>query len=187
MSRKKNEQEKDLVNEQPEQEASEVGADDEQQEQETSDSQDDLLEQKDEEIRELKDRIQRLAAEFDNYKKRTAREKEKLYSASVTDVVASFIPVLDNVELALKASEDNDKGIREGVQMIHRQFLDTLTGLKVKPIETIGKKFDPEFHEAVMHVEDEDHEENEIIEEFRKGYIYNDEIVIRHSVVKVAN
>lgn len=145
------------------------------------------LEKKEAEIRELKDQLQRLAAEFDNYKKRTAREKEKLYASSVADVAAAFIPVVDNVELALKASESGDKGIRDGVQLIQRQLEDILANLKVKPIETIGKEFNPEIHEAVMHVEDETRGENEIIEEFRKGYIYKDEIVIRHSVVKVAN
>lgn len=145
------------------------------------------LEKKDAEIRESKEQLQRLAAEFDNYKKRTAREKEKLYACSVADVVAAFIPVIDNVDLALKASESGDKGIRDGVQLIRRQLDDILANLKVKPIETIGEEFNPELHEAVMHVEDETLGDNEIIEEFRKGYIYKDEIVIRHSVVKVAN
>ena len=145
------------------------------------------LEKKEAELRESKEQLQRLAAEFDNYKKRTAREKEKLYASSVADVVAAFIPVVDNVDLALKASESGDKGIRDGVQLIRRQLDDILSNLKVKPIETIGEEFNPDFHEAVMHVEDETHGENEIIEEFRKGYIYKDEIVIRHSVVKVAN
>jgi molecular chaperone GrpE len=145
------------------------------------------LEKKEAELRESKEQLQRLAAEFDNYKKRTAREKEKLYASSVADVVAAFIPVVDNVDLALKASESGDKGIRDGVQMIRRQLDDILSNLKVKPIETVGEEFNPDLHEAVMHVEDETRGENEIIEEFRKGYIYKDEIVIRHSVVKVAN
>ena len=145
------------------------------------------LEKKEAEIRELKEQFQRLAAEFDNYKKRTAREKEKIYANSVVDVVAAFIPVVDNVDLALKASESGEKGIRDGVQMIRKQLDEILADLKVKPIETIGEAFNPDFHEVLMHVEDETRGENEIIEEFRKGYIYKDEIVIRHSVVKVAN
>jgi len=145
------------------------------------------LEKKDEELKELKDQIQRLAAEFDNYKKRTVKEKEKLYASSVADVAAAFIPVVDNIDLALKACESGEQGIRDGVQLIKRQIEDVLTNLKVKPIETIGEEFNPEFHEAVMHVEDDSYGDNEIIEEFRKGYIYRDEIVIRHSVVKVAN
>lgn len=142
---------------------------------------------KEAEIKELKEYIQRLAAEFDNYKKRTAKEKEKLYACSVADVIGAFLPVIDNVELALKASEGKEQGIREGVLLIQRQIQDTLANLNVKPIEAVGKTFDPDFHEAVMHVDDESYGENEIIEEFRKGYIYKDEMVIRHSVVKVAN
>jgi len=147
-----------------------------------------VLNKKEEEICNLKDQLQRLAAEFDNYKKRTAKEKEKLYDISIAETVASFLPVLDNIELALKATESgNEKSIRDGVDMIYRQFQEALTSLGVKYIETIGEKFDPQLHEAVMHIEDEEYGSNEIIEEFRKGYIYKNGIVIRHSVVKVAN
>lgn len=145
------------------------------------------IDEKEGEIKELKEYIQRLAAEFDNYKKRTAKEKEKLYACSAADVIGAFLPVLDNVELALKATEGKDEGIREGVMLIQRQIQDTLSNLGVKPIESVGKTFNPDFHEAVMHVSDESYGENVVIEEFRKGYIYKDEIVIRHSVVKVAN
>lgn len=147
-----------------------------------------VLNKKEEEICNLKDQLQRLAAEFDNYKKRTAKEKEKLYDISIAETVASFLPVLDNIELALKATESgNEKSIRDGVDMIYRQFQEALTCLGVKYIETVGEKFDPQLHEAVMHIEDEEYGSNEIIEEFRKGYIYKNGIVIRHSVVKVAN
>lgn len=146
-----------------------------------------LLNQKEEEISELKDQMRRLAAEFDNYKKRTKKEKERLYISSVADVVSVFLPVMDNVERALQASEGNDESIRDGVLMIHRQIQEVFTKLGVKSIATEGEKFNPVFHEAVMHVEDENYGENEIVEEFLKGYIYKDETVIRHSVVKVAN
>lgn len=146
-----------------------------------------LLNQKEKEINELKEQIQRLAAEFDNYKKRTKKEKEKLYASSVADVVSAFLPVMDNIERALQASEGSDEKIREGVLLIHKQMQEILSSFKVKPIEAKGQKFNPDFHEAVMHVDDENYGENEIVEEFLKGYIYNDEIVIRHSVVKVAN
>jgi molecular chaperone GrpE len=146
-----------------------------------------LLVQKDKEINELKEYLQRLAAEFDNYKKRTRREKEKIYASSVADVVSAFLPVVDNIERALQASEGSLESIREGVVMIHRQMMDVLAKLGVKPIEAKGKKFNPDFHEAIAHIEDESYGENEIVEEFVKGYIYNDETVIRHSVVKVAN
>lgn len=182
MSHKKSGKEQEIVSEIIEQDTPET-------EQENVDTivEEDLVEKKESEIREVKDQLQRLAAEFDNYKKRTVKEKEKLYAISVADVVAAFIPVLDNVDLAIKASEGKDQGIRDGVQLIYRQIQDILTNLKIKPIETVGEKFNPEFHEAVMHVEDDNFGENEIMEEFRKGYIYKDEIVIRHSVVKVAN
>jgi len=143
---------------------------------------------KDEELNELKDRFQRLAAEFDNYKKRTLREKEKLYCCAAADIVAAFLPVLDSIERAIAAvDESGDQNIKEGVQLIHRQMMDILSSIGVKPIEAVGKPFNPDFHEAVSHVHDEKYGENEIIEEFQKGYIYKDEIVIRHSMVKVAN
>ncbi|HEY8501034.1 MAG TPA: nucleotide exchange factor GrpE, partial [Clostridia bacterium] len=146
------------------------------------------IDKKDEELNELKDRFQRLAAEFDNYKKRTTKEKEKLYCCAAADIVAAFLPVLDNVERAVAASDEPcGQNIKEGVQLIHRQILDILSNMGVKPIEAVGKAFDPDFHEAVSHVKDEKYGENEIIEEFQKGYIYKDEIVIRHSMVKVAN
>jgi len=147
----------------------------------------DLLVQKEKEINELKEYIQRLAAEFDNYKKRTRKEKEKIYASSVADVVSAFLPVVDNIERALQASESSVESIREGVAMIHKQIMDILSNLGVKPIEAKGKKFNPDFHEAIAHIEDENYGENEVVEEFLKGYIYNDETVIRHSVVKVAN
>ncbi len=186
MSHKKNNNKQEQMNEQLEKENLQQNTAGEE-ENTTASEQESLLEKKEAEIGELKDQLQRLAAEFDNYKKRTAKEKEKLYAASAADVVAAFIPVIDNVELALKASDAGDTSIREGVQLIYRQLQDILTSLKVKPIETVGKEFNPEYHEAVMHVEDESFGSNEIVEEFRKGYIYKDEIVIRHSVVKVAN
>lgn len=138
-------------------------------------------------IAELKNQIQRIAAEFDNYKKRTQKEKDRIYVSSVVDVVSSFLPVMDNVGRALKASEGSNEGIREGVLMIERQIKEVLSCIGVKPIEAEGQKFDPKFHEAVMHVDDENYGENEIAEEFLTGYIYKDDIVIRHSVVKVVN
>lgn len=154
---------------------------------ETKGEMENQLKQKEKEVNELKEQLQRLAAEFDNYKKRTRKEKEKIYASSVADVVSAFIPVMDNIERALQASEGSNESIREGVLMIHRQMQEILSNLGVKPIEAKGKKFNPELHEAVMHIEDENYGENEIVEEFLKGYIYNDETVIRHSVVKVAN
>jgi len=147
-----------------------------------------LLSQKETESKELMDRLQRLAAEYDNFRKRTQREKEKIYSETVSEVVASFLPIVDNLERALKAAEDEEsKGLKEGVTLIFRQLSDILAKLGVKPIEAVGAEFDPQYHNAVMHVEDEQYGHNIIVEEFQKGYIYKDEIVIRHSMVKVAN
>ena len=147
------------------------------------------LEDKEKEMNELLDKAQRLAAEYDNYRKRTNREKERLYSDAVCDVVSRFLPVVDNLERALASEVETEEGksLREGVSLILRQVTDILDKLGVKPIEAVGKTFDPELHNAVMHVEDENYGTGEIIEEFQKGYTYKDEIVIRHSMVKVAN
>lgn len=189
ISEENNIKDKDVVNEKEDKNSSlEEEKTDNQIENEKSEE--GILEKKEEEINQLKEQIQRLAAEFDNYKKRTAKEKDRIYDTSVVDVVAAFLPVLDNMELALKASENsegNDNTIRDGISLIYRQMQETLEKLNIKKIEAIGKQFDPELHEAVMHVKDDEYTDNEIIEEFRKGYIYKDEIVIRHSVVKVAN
>ena len=147
------------------------------------------LENKENEMNELLDRAQRLAAEYDNYRKRTNREKERLYSDSVCDVVSRFLPVVDNLERAIAAEAETDEGksLMEGIGMILRQMSDILEKLGVKPIEAVGKTFNPELHNAVMHVEDESYGAGEITEDFQKGYIYKDEIVILHSMVKFAN
>jgi GrpE. len=147
------------------------------------------LEQKEKAMNDLLDQAKRLAAEYDNYRKRTAREKERLYDNSVCDVVARFLPVVDNLEraTATEVKTDEGKNLLNGLSMILRQVSDILDKLGVKPIECVGKTFDPQFHNAVMHIEDEKYGAGEIVEEFQKGYIYKDETVIRHSMVKVAN
>ena len=146
------------------------------------------LSKKESEANEFLEHMQRLAAEYDNFRKRTQREKEKLYIDAVVDIVSKFLPVVDNIERALKAAEDEEsKGLKEGVSLTYRQLLDILTKLGVQPIEAQGKNFDPELHNAVMHVEDEAQDKNIVVEEFQKGYIYKDGTVIRHSMVKVAN
>jgi len=132
-------------------------------------------------------RMQRLAAEFDNYKKRTAREKESLYLEVVAEVVAAFLPVADNLDRALKAaSESSDQPLKEGVELVHKQMKDVLKSLEVEEIKSVGEKFNPDLHNAVMHVTDDSVGENIIVEEFQKGYIVKDK-VIRYSMVKVAN
>jgi len=132
-------------------------------------------------------RMKRLAAEFDNYKKRTAKEKESLYLETVADVVAVFLPVADNLDRALKAAEDSsDQSLKEGVQLVHRQMMDVLKSLGVEEIKSVGEKFNPDLHNAVMHVTDDSVGEGIIVEEFQKGYIIKDKVV-RYSMVKVAN
>lgn len=140
-------------------------------------------------IKEVEDRYMRLAAEYDNYKKRTQREKEARYTDALVDTVAAILPIADNLERAALtvAETDEAKKIQEGIVMISKQFDDILTKLGVAPIEAVGKEFDPNIHNAVMHVEDEEFGENIVAEELMKGYMYKDTKVVRHSMVKVAN
>jgi len=135
------------------------------------------------------DKIQRNAAEFDNYKKRTAKEKEALYSEAFADAVEAFLPVVDNLERAVSAitGESNElKTLREGVDMVCKQLKEVIQKLGVEEIEAQGMTFDPQFHNAVMHLEDEAFGENEVVEVLQKGYKLKDK-VLRHSMVKVAN
>ncbi len=134
---------------------------------------------------ETDDRLKRVAAEFDNYKKRTAKEKEGMYDSLMGDVVSKFLPVIDNLEKAV-SSKTEDENYKQGVELVLKQFKDVLTANGVKEIETVGKTFDPELHEAVSLVQDENLGEKEIKEEYRKGYMIGDK-VIRHSMVVVAN
>ena len=133
-----------------------------------------------EEIDEMNDRYKRLLAEFENYKKRTQKDKEGLKDLLVSDIMTSILPVIDNLEKAVKVQTE-DKAYQDGVKMVLKQLQDVLLYNGVKEIETVGKKFDPELHEAVSHVTDEKHGENVIIEEFRKGYRIGNR-VIRHSM-----
>lgn len=138
-----------------------------------------------EENKKYYEHLQRTAAEFDNYKKRVSKEKERIYNLAVGDIVLKYIPVLDNIEKAINA-ETSDEKMKEGVQLIRKQILDIMAELKIEVIETVGKPFNPEIHDAVMHIESEEHGEKEVIEELRKGYKMGDR-VIRHAMVKVAN
>lgn len=145
----------------------------------------DKLEEK---IEELEDRVMRQMAEFDNFRKRTEKEKSHMYEVGARDVIEKILPVVDNFERGLAAVPQEEKGnpVIEGMDKIYKQLMTTLTDLGVKPIEAAGQEFDPNFHNAVMHVEDEELGENMVAEEFQKGYTYRD-TVIRHSMVKVAN
>ncbi len=134
--------------------------------------------------KELNDKYLRLMAEFDNYKKRTVKEKTLVYTTAAAEVVEAMLPVLDNLE---RAVADKDNVSYDGIVLIHRQFNEILEKLGVSYIEALGKELNPELHNAVMHVDDDSVEgESIIVEEFAKGYIYKDK-VIRHSTVKVAN
>lgn len=146
------------------------------------------LEEKTKKCEEYFDLLQRKIAEFDNYRKRTLKEKDLIYTDAVGDVVAAILPVVDNFERAIASFTDETsvKSIKEGIEMVFRQLKDILNKLGVKEIESLGQKFDPHLHNAVMHIEDDSYGENIVVEEFQKGYMLNDK-VIRHSMVKVAN
>ena len=143
---------------------------------------------KDEKIDELNDKLRRSMAEFDNYRKRTDKEKSAMYEIGAKDVIEKILPIVDNFERGLNTIPDDAKGtaFAEGMEKIYKQFVKTLDDLGVKPIEAVGKPFDPNFHNAVMHVEDENLGENVVAAELQKGYTYKESIV-RHSMVQVAN
>ena len=151
---------------------------------EAADNSEELNKLKDE-YNELDDRYKRMFAEFENYKKRSQKEKEGIYGMITGDVVASMLPVMDNLQKAAEAKTD-DTGYQDGVKLVYRQFAEALKSLGLEEIETVGKRFDPEFHEAVSHVQDETKGEQEIVQEYRKGYKIGRK-VIRHSMVVVAN
>ena len=142
-----------------------------------------------EKLKEQTDKYMRLYAEFDNFQKRSQREKDSRYADAVIDAVAAILPIGDNLERAMQTevtSEDAIK-LKDGVEMVMKQFADTLEKLGASEIKALGEQFDPNIHNAVMHVEDETTDDNTVVEEFMRGYKYKDGRVIRHSMVKVAN
>ena len=143
---------------------------------------------KDEQIAELTDKVKRQLAEFENFRNRTEKEKSQMYMVGARDVIEKLLPVVDNFERGLKSIPEDQKDgpVASGMEMIYKQLITVLTDLGVTPIEAVGQEFDPNFHNAVMHVEDEELGENIVAEEFQKGYKYKD-TVLRHSMVKVAN
>ncbi len=134
---------------------------------------------------DVNEKYMRTLAEYDNYRKRTIKEKESIYPEAKATVVEKFLPVMDNFQRALDSAENKD-GFYEGVVMLKKQLEEVMTALGVEEIKAVGEEFNPEFHNAVMHVDDEEAGENTIVEEFQKGYKIGDR-VIRHSMVKVAN
>ena len=136
-------------------------------------------------IEELTDRLKRSMAEFDNFRKRTEKEKSSMYIIGAKEIIEKILPVVDNFERGLAQAPEGDP-FADGMQKIYKQLTTTLEGLGVEQIEAVDKEFNPDFHNAVMHVEDESVGENIVVEELQKGYTYKG-FVVRHSMVKVAN
>lgn len=186
--RKKNKDEKDMeieVMEEPVTENKEESNDDEVTEISVEESKLSELEDKN---KELLDRYQRSLAEFDNFRKRTMKEKASMYDDGVRDTVEKLLPVVDNLERAIltKKNENEEDPFQTGINMILKQLKETMSALGVEEIKAVGEKFDPNRHAAVAHEDNEEFGENEIMIEMLKGYMYKDK-VIRHSMVKVAN
>ncbi len=143
------------------------------------------LEEAQKKVDELNDRLLRTMAEYDNYRKRTQKEKESIYPDAISFAVQTMLPVIDNFEIALK-SECTDENFKKGMEMIYGQMMESLKSLNVTEINPVGDPFDPEEHNAVMHVDDDTVEDNTVVEVLRKGYKLG-ERVIRFAMVKVAN
>ena len=143
---------------------------------------------RDEKIEELQDRLVRNMAEFDNFRKRTDKEKSQMFEIGAKSVIEKILPVVDNFERALDAASDEEKETPfvQGIDKIYKHMMTTLEEIGVTPIDAVGKEFDPNLHNAVMHDEDEEMDENIVAEQFQKGYMYK-ENVVRHSMVKVVN
>ncbi len=145
------------------------------------------LEEKTRQCEEYINAVQRNAAEFDNYKKRTVKEKESLRLDAAIDTVKAFLPVVDNLERALKAAEEMEGNpLKDGVELVMRQLKECLDNMGVEAIAAVNNTFDPELHNAVMHIDDDKYGDNVIVEEFQKGYVMKGKVV-RHSMVSVAN
>ena len=143
---------------------------------------------KDEKIEELTDRVKRQMAEFDNFRKRTEKEKASMYEIGAREIIEKIFPVVDNFDrgLATIPEEEKDSPFADGMTKIYKQMMTAFEEMGVKAIDAVGEEFNPDYHNAVMHVEDEEAGENVVVEEFQKGYLYKDHVV-RHSMVKVAN
>lgn len=143
---------------------------------------------KDQQIEELNDRLIRNMAEFDNFRKRSEKEKTQMFEIGAKDIIEKILPVLDNFErgLSLITDEEKESAFAQGIEKIYKQLLTTLEEAGVKAIDAVGNEFDPNYHNAVMHAEDENFGENIVADEFQKGYMYRDSVV-RHSMVKVVN
>ena len=143
---------------------------------------------RDEKIEELNDRLMRNLAEFENFRNRSEKEKSAMYDFGARSVIEKILPVVDNLERGFDGLSDEEKGtpFAKGIEAVYKQLLTAFDEMGVKPIEAVGQEFNPDFHNAVMHDEDDSDESSKIIEEFQKGYMYKDSVV-RHSMVKVLN
>lgn len=141
---------------------------------------------RDEKIDELTDRVKRQMAEFENFRKRTEKEKSQMFDLGAKSVIEKILPVIDNFERGLAQAENKEDPFVDGMEKVYKSMLQELESIGVKPIEAEGEEFDPNFHNAVMHCEDESVGENIVVQELQKGYTYHDSVV-RHSMVKVAN
>ena len=141
---------------------------------------------KDEQIEQLTDRVKRQMAEFENFRKRTEKEKSSMYEMGARSVIEKMLPIIDNFERGLDTvpEDEKDSPFTEGMRMIYKQMMTELEGIGVKPIEALGAEFDPEFHNAVMQVESDEYESGHVAQELQKGYMYRDSVV-RHSMVAV--
>ncbi|EYE88111.1 molecular chaperone GrpE [Fervidicella metallireducens AeB] len=144
-----------------------------------------IIEEKDKQCQEYLDMLKRTKAEFDNFRKRTAKEKESMYDDGFGDSIKEILPILDNLERAVSFNTEKNS-FSDGVEMVLKMFKDTLAKLGVEEIKSEGEEFNPNYHNAVMHIEDENFDKNIVVEVFQKGYIYKDR-VLRYSMVKVAN
>lgn len=155
---------------------------------ESENKEDEKKDKKDLKIEELNDKYMRTFAEFDNFRKRTEKEKAAMFEVGAKSIVEKILPIVDSFErgLATVTEEQKSEPFVEGMDKVYKQLMTTLSDAGVKPIEALNTEFNPDFHNAVMHIEDENVDENIIVEEFQKGYMYHDSVV-RHSMVKVAN
>ena len=146
------------------------------------------LKKNEEKLADVTDKYQRLMAEFENARKRNAKEQSRMYDIGAKEVLGKLLPVVDNFERGLDALSEEEKegAFAQGIEKIYQQLMTVFDEIGVKAMDAVGKEFNPDFHNAVMHVEDEELGENQVVEEFQKGYMYKDS-VLRHSMVKVAN
>ena len=176
----------EAVNENPTEEASEESSKEEKESKKPFKKKEKKKDKRDEQIEQLTDRVTRQMAEFENFRRRTDQEKAQMFGNGQKAIVEKILPVVDNFERGLATVEEGADPFADGMLMIYKQLLTTLEEIGVKPIEAVGQEFNPDFHNAVMHVDDEAVGENIVVEEFQKGYMMND-TVVRHSMVKVAN